>query len=171
MLKNKKMKAIGLLSIALGLGLNMQYAWNDYSFKESPLLVRVVMAEMESGMCVGRGGSEMPNQVLIREDCTYYIQVGGDISISHSGGGGGLYYFKAVHEVGLAVEFQPQGGGLDDFGPLVGHVVGGNAFAGQLEVHAYLPRGGGDVFSIPAQGCCQQEGAYNQFSVHGVLIF
>ena len=54
--EKQKVKAIGLLSTALGLGLNMQYAWNDYSFKESPLLVRVVMAEMESGMCVGRGG-------------------------------------------------------------------------------------------------------------------
>lgn len=94
MLKNRKMKAIGLLSIALGLGLNMQYAWNDYSFKESPLLVQVVMAETESGMCVGRGGSEMPKQVLIREDCTYYIQIGGDISISQSGGGGGVQWEK-----------------------------------------------------------------------------
>ena len=34
--EKQKVKAIGLLSTALGLGLNMQYAWNDYSFKESP---------------------------------------------------------------------------------------------------------------------------------------
>ena len=89
MLKNKKMKAIGLLSIALGLGLNMQYAWNDYSFKESPLLVRVVMAQSSSGLCTARGGKEAPDMILRKERCVLEASGGADISISQSGGGGG----------------------------------------------------------------------------------
>ena len=68
------------------MGLNMQYAWGDYGFKESTLIANVLeQSSTSSGLCTARGGTEMPKHVLVREDCTLEVQTGGGVSLSGTG--------------------------------------------------------------------------------------
>lgn len=101
MKKKKLFLLLGMGLFMLGIGLNIQYALDEYGLVKNSLHTEVLAQTNSSGgdgsgsgsgsggsgdtggsgggsgQCTERGGTEYPNKILVLEDCTKKISIGG----------------------------------------------------------------------------------------------